>query len=101
MASASYLASRLAQIIPTLMLVVVLVFVLVHLLPGDPALALLGDRATTENIERMRQVMGLDRPVIEQFWIYVAHLAKGDLGQSLLLRVPVSELVIQRLPVTL
>jgi peptide/nickel transport system permease protein len=99
--SASYIAGRLAQIVPTLMLVIVLMFVLVHLLPGGPALALLGDRATTENIARMREVMGLDRPLIEQFWIYLEHVSVGDLGQSLLLRVSVTQLILQRLPVTL
>jgi peptide/nickel transport system permease protein len=101
MVPASYIAGRLAQIVPTLVLVVLLVFVLVHLLPGDPALALLGERATDEGIERMRQIMGLDRPIIEQFWIYIEHLASGDLGQSLLLRAPVSQLILQRLPVTI
>ena len=83
------------------MLVVVLVFVLAHLLPGDPALAMLGDRATVENLERARQAMGLDRPILEQFWTYVSRLAAGDLGQSLLLRVSVAKLIVQRLPVTL
>jgi peptide/nickel transport system permease protein len=100
MLSASYVGRRLAQIIPTLMLAVVLVFVLGHLLPGDPAIALLGERATTEAIERTRQAMGVDRPILEQFVLYVRGLLAGDLGRSLILRVPVSELIWQRLPVT-
>ncbi|MGH7154091.1 MAG: ABC transporter permease [Acetobacteraceae bacterium] len=101
MSSASYIAGRLAQMIPTLILVVVLVFFLVHLLPGDPAVALMGERATPDAIERMRRVMGLDRPLPTQFVIYVRHLAAGDFGNSLLLRIPVSSLILQRLPVTL
>src|SRR5262245_804988 len=62
---------------------------------------MLGDRATLENLERARQAMGVDRPILEQFLTYIGKLASGDLGQSLLLRVPVSKLVIERLPVTL
>ena len=101
MGSATYIAGRVAQMVPTLLLLFVLMFVLVHLLPGDPALALLGERATTENIERLQRTLGLDRPLIEQFWVYVQHLAAGDLGQSLLLRVSVTKLIMERLPVTL
>ena len=101
MGPASYVAGRLAQMIPTLLLVVVLIFVLVHLLPGDPAVALLGERATPDSIERMRRVMGLDRPLPQQFWIYLQDLASGDLGQSLRLRASVAQLIMQRLPVTL
>jgi peptide/nickel transport system permease protein len=100
MLSASYVGRRVAQIVPTLMLAVVLVFFLGHLLPGDPAIALLGERATNEAIERTRKAMGVDRPLIEQFVLYLRGLLAGDLGRSLILRVPVAELIWQRLPVT-
>ena len=100
MLSASYVGRRLAQIIPTLMLAVVLVFFLGHLLPGDPAIALLGERATNEAVERTRKAMGVDRPLIEQFIAYLRGLVAGDLGRSMILRVPVAELIWQRLPVT-
>jgi peptide/nickel transport system permease protein len=100
MLSASYVGRRLAQIVPTLLLAMVLVFVLAHLLPGDPAIALLGERATTEAVERTRQALGVDRPLIEQFGLYVQGLVTGDLGRSMILRVPVAELIWQRLPVT-
>ena len=100
MLSASYVGRRLLQIVPTLMLAVVLVFFLGHLLPGDPAIALLGERATAEAVERTRQAMGVDRPLAEQFLVYLRALAAGDLGRSLILRVPVAELIWQRLPVT-
>jgi peptide/nickel transport system permease protein len=100
MLSASYVGRRLAQIIPTLMLAVVLVFFLGHLLPGDPAIALLGERATNEAVERTRKAMGVDRPLIEQFVAYLRGLVAGDLGRSMILRVPVAELIWQRLPVT-
>src|SRR5262245_33246497 len=62
---------------------------------------MLGDRATLENLERARQAMGVDRPILEQFLTYIGKLASGDLGQSLLLRVSVTSLVAERLPVTL
>src|SRR5580704_3181213 len=100
MLSATYVGRRLAQIVPTLMLAVVLVFFLGHLLPGDPAIALLGERATSEAVERARQAMGVDRPLIEQFGLYVQHLLTGDLGRSMILRVPVAALISERLPVT-
>ncbi|SDR34593.1 peptide/nickel transport system permease protein [Rhizobiales bacterium GAS113] len=100
MLSASYVGRRLAQIVPTLILAVVLVFLLAHLLPGDPAIALLGERATSEAVERTRQAMGVDRPLLEQFGLYVQNLLIGDLGRSMILRVPVAELISQRLPVT-
>jgi peptide/nickel transport system permease protein len=98
--SASYVGHRLAQIVPTLILAVVLVFLLAHLLPGDPSIALLGERATNDAVERTRQALGVDRPILEQFGLYVRNLLSGDLGRSMILRVPVSELIWQRLPVT-
>ena len=100
MLSASYVGHRLAQIVPTLILAVVLVFLLAHLLPGDPSIALLGERATNDAVERTRQALGVDRPILEQFGLYVRNLLSGDLGRSMILRVPVSDLIWQRLPVT-
>ena len=79
MLSATYVGRRLAQIVPTLMLAVVLVFFLGHLLPGDPAIALLGERATAEAVERTRQAMGVDRPLAEQFVVYLRGLFAGGL----------------------
>jgi peptide/nickel transport system permease protein len=95
-----YVGRRLAQIVPTLMLALVLVFVLAHLLPGDPALAVLGERATSNAVAQTRHAMGLDRPLVEQFWLFLRHVLSGNLGRSLTLRVPVSELILQRLPIT-
>ena len=101
MLSTGYVARRLAQIVPTLISAVVLVFVLAHLLPGDPSVALLGERATDEAVARARHDLGIDRPLAEQFGLYVEHLLSGDLGRSIILRVPVTELILQRLPVTI
>lgn len=101
MGSKFYIGIRLAQILPTMLLLTVLVFLLIHMLPGDPALALLGNRATEANIADLRQRLGLDRTLGEQFLIYFGNLLTGDLGQSILMRVPVSSLIVERLPVTL
>ncbi|PYE49928.1 ABC transporter permease [Deinococcus yavapaiensis] len=98
---ASYVLKRLLQIIPTFIAVLILVFLLVRLLPGDPASAILGDRATPEIVARKKRELGLDQPLVVQFWIFVQHLVRGDLGESTSLKVPVLRLVGERLPVTL
>ena len=95
------IASRLLQLIPTLILIGVVVFVLVRLLPGDPAAALLGNRATPESLARINAQMGFDRPVLVQFWLFLGRLLHGDLGVSVSRRIPVTRLIGQRLPVTL
>lgn len=78
-----------------------LVFVMVRLLPGDPASAILGDRVTDEAIAQVNQRLGLDQPLPVQFGIFVRNFFQGDLGLSVNLRVPVLELIVQRMPVTL
>jgi peptide/nickel transport system permease protein len=93
--------SRLLQIIPTVILVAVLMFGLLRLLPGDPAVVLLGDRATEVSIARMRKEMGLDQPLAVQFLTYLGNIARGSFGDSVTLRVPVSRLIVERLPHTL
>ncbi|MFC3831658.1 MULTISPECIES: ABC transporter permease [Deinococcus] len=97
----SYVVKRLLQIIPTFLAVMLLVFLLVRLLPGDPASAILGDRATTEIVERTNRELGLDQPLPVQFGIFVQRLLTGDLGDSISLKVPVMRLIVERLPVTL
>ncbi|WP_027482864.1 ABC transporter permease [Deinococcus pimensis] len=98
---ATYVLKRLLQIIPTFIAVMVIVFLLVRLLPGDPASAILGDRATPEIIERTKRELGLDRPIPVQFLLFAERLLHGDLGESSSLKVPVLRLVAERLPVTL
>jgi len=95
------IASRLLQIVPTLILIGVVMFVLVRLLPGDPAAALLGDRATPEMLTRLNAQMGFDQPIYVQFWRYLGQLLHGDLGLSVTRRIPVARVLLQRLPVTL
>ena len=101
MPSASYILTRVLQIIPTFLFIMVVVFVLVRLLPGDPASAILGERATDEAVERINAQLGLDRPLPVQFALFLERFLEGDLGSSIHLKVPVSQLIEERLPVTL
>src|SRR5712692_2313230 len=80
---APYVARRLAQLIPILVGVSVLVFLFVHLIPGDPAYAMLGERATPESVARIHHQLGLDRPLALQYFDYVGKLVRGDLGTSI------------------
>lgn len=80
-----------------MVVVALFVFLLLHLTPGDPAAVIAGDEATPEAIEKIRHKLGLDRPIWEQFGIYVANLARGDLGTSIFSNLPVMTLVKQRL----
>jgi peptide/nickel transport system permease protein len=96
-----YILTRLIQIIPVLLGVLVAVFVMLKLTPGDPATALLGVQATPDEVARVRQALGLDRPWHVQFGIWLGNALQGDLGQSYISKKPVSELIWTRLPVTL
>lgn len=99
--NSSYVIRRLFQIIPLFLAVMVLIFVLVHLIPGDPVSTLLGDRATPEIVDRANKQLGLDKPLIVQFLLFVNQLLHGDLGESINLKIPVLRLIGERLPVTL
>jgi len=81
--------------------VTVLIFSMVHFLPGDPAAVLLGDRATAQNIALLHDQLGLNRPLPEQYWLFVSGLVRGEMGTSLTFRQPVSQLVLSRVPITL
>jgi ABC-type dipeptide/oligopeptide/nickel transport systems, permease components len=85
--SLNYLVIRLAQILPTFFLIMVIVFVLVHLLPGDPTSALLGIRATDEAVNRINEQLGLNRPIPVQFLFFLRSFFQGDLGDSIVLKV--------------
>jgi peptide/nickel transport system permease protein len=99
--SPSYILTRLLQIIPTFLFIMVVVFVLVRLLPGDPASAILGERATDEAVARINAQLGLDQPVPVQFAIFLERFLQGDLGTSIHLKISVVQLIEERLPVTL
>jgi peptide/nickel transport system permease protein len=97
----AYVLRRLAQLVPVAVGVTILTFLLVHLIPGDPAVSVLGNRATPQLVAQLHKEWGLDRSLPEQYWLYLGRLAHGDLGDSLLYRVPVREMVVERTPVTL
>jgi peptide/nickel transport system permease protein len=99
--SLNYLLIRLAQILPTFFLIMVIVFILVRLLPGDPTSAILGIHATDEAVTRINAELGLDRPIPVQFLYFLRNFFEGDLGDSIVLKVPVTRLIFERLPVTL
>src|SRR5262245_57802636 len=99
--SLRYVVLRLLQIIPTFILIMVVMFVLVRLLPGDPTSALLGERATDEAVTRINAQLGLDKPILVQFAIFLENFFRGDLGDSIVNKTSVIGLVLNRLPVTL
>jgi peptide/nickel transport system permease protein len=99
--NSAYVIRRLLQIIPLFLAVMVLIFVLVHLIPGDPVSALLGDRATPEIVARANKELGLDKPLVVQFGLFVVQLLHGNLGESINLKIPVLRLIGERLPITL
>ncbi|MBY2915362.1 ABC transporter permease [Rhizobium leguminosarum] len=95
------ITSRILQLIPTLALAIVVLFILVRTLPGGPAAAALGDRATDAAAARLNAAYGTDQSLLQQFGVFVSNLAHGDVGVSFALKVPVLQLIAERLPVTL
>lgn len=95
-----FVLRRLALMVPVLAGLAVLLFAWVRALPGDPARALLGQRATPEGIERVNEVYGFDQPLLTQFGTYVQALLRGDLGRSITTGQPVTESFLQRFPGT-
>ena len=92
----NYVFKRLLGLIPTLLIVAVLVFLFVHLLPGDPARLIAGPEADAEVIELVRKQLGLDQPLHIQFWHYMTNVLQGDFGTSMVSRRPVSEEIVSR-----
>jgi peptide/nickel transport system permease protein len=97
----SYVLVRMLQVIPTFFVVMILVFVVARLLPGDPLTAILGERATEDMVVRAKHELGLDKPVPVQFLIFFKDFFQGNLGDSINLKVPVTRLILERMPVTL
>jgi ABC-type dipeptide/oligopeptide/nickel transport system permease component len=91
-----YFVRRLLQVVPVLLGVTIIVFGMVHLIPGDPAQIIAGTNATIEDIEGIRQKLSLDKPLAEQYFIYMNNIFKGDLGTSIRTRRPVLEEMIPR-----
>ena len=96
-----FIARRLLATVPLLFFVSVVAFSFVHVLPGDPAILFLGEEATPETLAQFRARLGFDRPLPTQYLEWLARALRGDLGRSLRTNQPVTEAILQRLPVTI
>jgi len=98
---AAFIAKRLLATIPVMLVVALIIFLLLFLTPGDPAIVIAGDHATTDDIARIREQLGLNQPFYLRFLMWLGQLARGDLGVSIFSNMPVSQLILQRAEPTL
>ncbi len=96
-----YILKRLLAVIPVILGLTVIVFLIMTLIPGDPATAILGSYATPENVEKINRELGLDKPVFQQYFIWLANIVQGDFGRSYSLNRPVLDEVLERFSATL
>jgi ABC-type dipeptide/oligopeptide/nickel transport system permease component len=96
-----YISLRILWALPALWLIVTLVFLLVHIIPGDPVQQMLGEGARPEDLQELRHSLGLDRPVPAQYADYIAGVLRGNLGESFRFREPVTRVVLEHYPATL
>ena len=96
-----FLMQRLLALVPVLFTVAVIVFLILRLTPGDPAAVIAGNNATNDDIDRIREQLGLTQPLLTQFMIWLGNVVQGDLGYSFYLNRPVTELIAQRIEPTL
>lgn len=92
----AYIARRIVSMIPSLILTSILVFAFMHMIPGDPIAVMLGDQATPEQVEQLRESMGLNRPLYVQYGLWVRGILRGDMGQSIFLDQPVLKVIADR-----
>jgi peptide/nickel transport system permease protein len=97
----SYILRRIVATLPVMAIVALFVFSLLHLAPGDPAVVIAGDQASPADVEHIRQSLGLDRPFLVQFGIWLWGILHGDLGTSIFTNLPVASLIAQRIEPTL
>jgi peptide/nickel transport system permease protein len=98
---AGYILRRIAATVPVMLIVAVLVFLMLRLTPGDPAAVIAGDNANAEQIAAIRTRLGLDQPIVVQFFIWFGHILRGDFGESFFFKKSVAELIASRLEPTL
>ena len=98
---ARYVIQRLLSTIPTLFGILTIVFIMIRIAPGDPALAILGDNASQEALDAFRERMGLNDPILIQYWDFLKGLAVGSLGTSMVTGTPVIDAIVEVLPFTL
>ncbi|TIV74057.1 MAG: ABC transporter permease, partial [Mesorhizobium sp.] len=96
-----YLLKRIVLAVAITVTAVALLFLMIHAVPGDPAAAMLGPRATPEMKEQLHQQMGLDKPLIVQIIIFFGGLLHGDLGSDVFSQRPVADIVFEQLPYTI
>ena len=96
-----YIGRRLLATIPVMAVVAVVVFLLLRLTTGDPAAIIAGDNATSQDVAAIRTKLGLDRPMAQQFVIWIGNVVRGDFGESFFFKKPVSQLIAERLEPTL
>ena len=96
-----YILFRAAASVPVLIGITIIVFVIISLIPGDPATAILGSYATPENVARLNAQLGLDRPLVQRYFIWLGNLLQGDLGRSFSLNRPVIDEILERFNATL
>ena len=96
-----YILKRLIAAVPTLIAVLTVVFLIVRVIPGDPAMTVLGDQATPAALEALRAKLGTDRPLYVQYWEFLWAALQGDLGRSIWTGAPVSEEIVARIGVTI
>jgi peptide/nickel transport system permease protein len=97
----AYILQRILSLIPVLLVVAVVVFFLIHLTPGDPAAVILGPDATVQEVENLREELGLNLPIYEQFFIWITNVLQGDLGWSIYMDKPVIAAFLENLVPTL
>ena len=96
-----YLILRILAAVPVLLGITLVVFVILSLIPGDPAMAILGSYSTPENVARLNQQLGLDRPLFQRYFIWLGNILQGDFGRSFALNRPVIDEIIERFHATL
>src|SRR3977135_724567 len=96
----SYILRRVLATMPVMAIVALLVFSLLYIAPGDPAAMIAGDQASPDDVERIRQSLGLDRPFLVQFGTWLWRILHGDLGTSIFTNLPVSALLAHRIEPT-
>src|SRR5215469_4808035 len=97
----AFIIRRLLLTVPVVWIVVTLVFLLIHLVPGDPVAQMLGEGASTTQVERLRHELGLDQPILSQYRTYMAGVLHGDLGVSLRNQETVAQSILSRYPATI
>src|SRR5206468_8403376 len=97
----TFVGQRLLQLIPVAVGVTIVVFFMIHLIPGDPARTILGIHATPAKVAELHREWGLDRPLASQYWLFLDRLAHGDLGRSLFYGGSAAGLILSHLPATL